>query len=612
MAVLTAIIPGCGNDPTKIVYDNPLDPVSGEHIPIPDSVRITVGDRSVRLDWRLSGEGTARDYAIFRSSPDSETERDEILLDRSNTTSFEDTRVRNGQIYLYRIAAGVGGQFGPRTEPVEAQPGLFIVQLSNDDRTTRTTAIEMSFRVANAEAVSVSESPDSPDPIWRPAVSPLRVELSSGDGTKTVYARFRFTDGSESRPVSDSIVLDTGASISTVDFDGAPVRAPGDRVHFRVVTGESGGEAAISVDQVFDAVPLHDDGSHGDRVAEDGTYEGDLIIPSAPAAESKAVRAEFTDGAGNTAVPVSAARQISIHEAPQPVIADGPELTEPPEAAAATVRWSRSLEPAFAAYRIYRSGGASVDSSDVLVGSVTSESTTEFQDAKVVEGRSYSYRVYVENTSGMLIGSNTVRTTVPNVRPPEVVTLQTPEAVSTSAIVVEWSRSTDLDAASYRLYRNEVGAVGEGDPVVAEIPDINHPYWEDTGLRENTTYYYRVSIVDGGGLATRSNEVSARTKNIAPPAVVLNEAGQIDSTSATLSWAASTVHDFALYRLFRDEVPTVTTASHQVVEVDEQSSTVVRDVNLTRGARYYYRLFVVDNGDDSKSTGSNTISIVTR
>jgi hypothetical protein len=59
-------------------------------------------------------------------------------------------------------------------------------------------------------------------------------------------------------------------------------------------------------------------------------------------------------------------------------------------------------------------------------------------------------------------------------------------------------------------------------------------------------------------------------------------------------------------------VPTVTTASHQVVEVDEQSSTVVRDVNLTRGARYYYRLFVVDNGDDSKSTGSNTISIVTR
>ena len=116
---------------------------------------------------------------------------------------------------------------------------------------------------------------------------------------------------------------------------------------------------------------------------------------------------------------------------------------------------------------------------------------------------------------------------------------------------------------------------------------------------------------DEGGLSARSNEAEGRTKNEDPPAVALNEAAEIDSTAATLSWGVSDAHDFASYRLYRDEIATVTTASTLVVEIDEKAFTSFRDTDLISGTRYYYRVFVVDDGEEPKSAGSNTITLET-
>ena len=95
--------------------------------------------------------------------------------------------------------------------------------------------------------------------------------------------------------------------------------------------------------------------------------------------------------------------------------------------------------------------------------------------------------------------------------------------------------------------------------------------------------------------------------------MTLNPASAIDSTEATLNWVASTEHDFDSYRLYRDEIPTVTTSSTLVVEIDEIGITSFRDTDLQSSNQYYYRIFVVDNGSNpgSESTGSNTITFST-
>jgi hypothetical protein len=80
-----------------------------------------------------------------------------------------------------------------------------------------------------------------------------------------------------------------------------------------------------------------------------------------------------------------------------------------------------------------------------------------------------------------------------------------------------------------------------------------------------------------------------------------------------LSWAPSNAHDFHFYRLFRDVVPTVSTASTRVVEIDDPAVTSFRDDDLASGERYYYRVYVVDDGVDPGplATGSNTITVDT-
>jgi len=251
-----------------------------------------------------------------------------------------------------------------------------------------------------------------------------------------------------------------------------------------------------------------------------------------------------------------------------------------------------------------------VTENDLLVTEITNIHTTYYDDTGLEENTTYYYRVYTTDTGGATARGNEVRART-LADEPSAVTLSQPTAISTSRIALDWTESEDEDFESYTIYRNETGAVTESDLLVTTIGDINRTYYDDSGLRENTTYYYRVYTANEGGLTTRSNEVDATTKNEAPPAVTLHTATAVDSVAATLSWDASEAHDFAFYRLYRDVISTVTTSSTLVVEMDDESFTSYRDQDLEPGTQYYYRVFVVDDADDAKATGSNTVSVET-
>jgi hypothetical protein len=155
--------------------------------------------------------------------------------------------------------------------------------------------------------------------------------------------------------------------------------------------------------------------------------------------------------------------------------------------------------------------------------------------------------------------------------------------------------------------------VTDADTMIASIQDIDRSFFDDHGLVENSTYHYRVYVVDRGNLTTRSNEVEATTDNEPPAAVLLGAATAVDSTAATLTWGQSLAHDFASYRLYRDVNPTVSTSSHLVVQIDERSVLSFRDTTLSSSTLYYYRVFVFDSGTSPgpKSTGSNAVSFTT-
>jgi fibronectin type 3 domain-containing protein len=348
-------------------------------------------------------------------------------------------------------------------------------------------------------------------------------------------------------------------------------------------------------------------------VADDGVYERDVEVPAGKVVTEAAVRGSFTDEVGNQATLVEASRTLSVREAPDPISLLSLNLAQPPDPPTVTIRWTQSLEPDFAAYRVFRSDSQDVETSDHLVGSIASPTTLETEDTEVIEGKTYSYRVFVRTNSGLESGSNTVQSTITNLRPPVAVVLDPPDASSFTRVALKWSKSPDRDFQVYRVFRNDSGAVTDSDSLIASIIDIERTYLDDLGLRENTAHHYRVYVFDRGGLFSRSNEVMARTRNEPPPAIVLDPASLVDSTDVALSWSMSTIHDFAFYNLYRDKTATVSTASTLVVEIDDPSVTTFLDTDLDPATQYYYRVFVVDNGEDPgpESTGSNTVSLST-
>jgi hypothetical protein len=593
-------------------FDNPFDPHNGSGLPAPDSIVVTVGNNIVHLAWGSAGT-SADEFAVFRRRTDEENgPGPEDLVARVHTRWYVDAGVRNEHSYEYRIAAGQAGEFGERSDFIAAQPGLYTLVIADDAPKTRTRVVLLSLHAPGAEAVRLFEGPDSTASTWRQAAASVSWTLSSGDGEKTVYGVFRLMDGSITSPASDRIVLDTEAVVRALEFDGNDVRQPGDAIHFRLDAGEPRGQATVDVAGVFTALALFDDGTNGDSVPADAVYEREATIPAGHGANAATVTGHFTDEAGNTAS-LDAGRTLSVRKSPDAVSLMEPIVTEPPDAAAVKLRWTQSLATDFAAYRVYRAQTADVDSSDRLVGSVSPAVTLELADRDVVEGDTYWYRVYVVTSGALQAGSNRVQTTVVNARSPAAVTVESPEAVGTTRLSLRWSRSQETDFQSYLVYRSLGDAVTGTDTVLATITPVGQTYFDDMQLIENTAYSYRVDVRDRGGLVSRSNPVKATTENEPPPAVVLAAATDIDTTAATLTWGASTVHDFAYYRLYRDETPTVTTASTRVVEIDLRDATTFRDHDLKPSTTYYYRVFVVDDGTNPgpKSTGSNAITLTT-
>ncbi len=218
--------------------------------------------------------------------------------------------------------------------------------------------------------------------------------------------------------------------------------------------------------------------------------------------------------------------------------------------------WSRNADLDFASYDLHRYLDAGLDT---VVASTTRRDSTSFLDQGLLDNTSYSYRVFVKNRGGLSTGSNEQRATTVNANPDPVVLDPPadtgPDSLPTPAVRLSWSISTAHDFKEYALYRDTTPSVGEGSNLVRTISDRtqgngNRIECLDTGLTDNTLYYYRVYVHDTAGGTAGSNLQSVITAN-RPPAPVTLTLSDTTSTSLSLSWTASTVQDFASYAVMQ-------------------------------------------------------------
>lgn len=193
--------------------------------------------------------------------------------------------------------------------------------------------------------------------------------------------------------------------------------------------------------------------------------------------------------------------------------------------------------------------------------------------------------------------------------PPQAVTMLSPLSVTTSSIQLLWQQSTNAHFVRYEVYRaTSPGITGTSSPRIASMADAGTVQFNDAGLDEGATYYYKVYVVNDLNEKTGSNEIAASTDDQPPTAVVLDPVSSVTQTSLTLTWSQNGNTDFKAYRVYRSTTAGVTDVTGTQVggDITNRTTTFLDDSGLNTGINtYYYRVYVVDQANNK--TRSNEV-----
>lgn len=578
----------------------------------PKNVTVMVADHKIHLSWEMSSEQGIAGYHIYRK----DTISAEInLIDSTLIRQYIDKNVKNGKIYYYEISAvNLKGYEGKRSDMVSARPNVFSIIIENGEEYTNKKSVTLKLtapigtkhmRIANDSLFTNSS--------WELYASTKNWSLSSGDGKKYVFVKFRDYEENETNVlIFDTIILDTKAVISQVTQNtNSQTKAPGQVIHFTVITGEVSGTATVDIGEQAKNIALYDDGSNGDTRANDGTYEVNYTIPSGVEVVNAIIIGHFTDRVGNVAQNVTAAGYVTIKQDPIAVTLY-PPVQKGTDNKSLELYWSQSTESDFSSYRLYRKTAPGVDTSSTLITMITNIATTNFTDQDLNSNTDYYYRIFVFDHFGSSKGSNEVvgNIAVDTEKPTPVVLLPlTPVENSLTSLKLTWSKNQDDDFESYRIYRAEAPNDVDSTSLVVEIIyDQNQTNYEDTELEEDTEYNYQIFVFDTDGNSAGSNKEKGKTNaNESPSPVTLLKPTAVEgsTTELDLTWSKNDDEDFASYRIYRTEAPqAVDSSSFMVKIINDQNTTNYRDTELEEDSEYNYRVYVFD--DDGKSSGSNT------
>ena len=238
------------------------------------------------------------------------------------------------------------------------------------------------------------------------------------------------------------------------------------------------------------------------------------------------------------------------------------------------------------------SGGSSITGYNIYRGTTSGGETLlerigvtlNYTDTDLTNGVTYYYRVSANNSLGEGAESDEVSITPAGV--PSAPTLNT-ATPGDGYVVLAWTAPNSGGSAitNYSVYRSNVSG---GEALLITLGDVLT--WNDTGLTNGQTYYYKVSATNAQGESMLSNELNA-TPAVAPSAPVLDSA-VAGAEQAALSWSApasdggSAIINYKVYRGNASGNLTLVATLDDVLAYN--------DTGLTDGQVYYYRISAVN------------------
>ena len=173
-------------------------------------------------------------------------------------------------------------------------------------------------------------------------------------------------------------------------------------------------------------------------------------------------------------------------------------------------------------------------------------------------------------------------------------------ALSASSIRITWNPHQNADA--YRVYRTETKPTNTQPYPGEQVSTVWSTSYTDTGLKPNTTYYYRVLPCKGGtNLLTQSLTASATTERV--QITGLRAVPDTVTERVTLQWDAFSGE--SVYEVYRSDRSDVLDEMEKIGTAEACSFT---DSTAVGGTTYYYRVF----GQKTDSLSSAVQATATR
>jgi len=387
------------------------------------------------------------------------------------------------------------------------------------------------------------------------------------------------------------------------------------------VVADAGEERiTLSWDSVAGAAAYHVYGASAPGVTKegyatmpDGARFGDVIAPYTVSGLAAGRTYYFRVTAENAAGESDVSGEISVTPvAPLP----GPTAPSPPTDVRAiagegrvTVEWS-PVEGALS-YNLYRASapGVTKDGYASMPDGVRYASVlSPYTILGVEDGKTYYFRVTATNGVGES-GESGEASATPVAPGPTVPSPPMNVLASAGEGLVTISWDAVAGALSYHLYgASAPGVTKEG---YAAMPDgVRHPGvlspYTVTGLRDGTTYYFRVTAENAVGESGVSGEASATPVAPAPmvPSPPTGVLATAEDGRVTVAW--NPVVDALAYHLYAASAPGVTRDGYGSMPDGARFQDVLSPytiAGLTNGKTYYFRVTAENAAGESAESG---------
>jgi len=385
--------------------------------------------------------------------------------------------------------------------------------LTINNNNTYTNSRIVTLQIGNSDAVFMQIVEGGITYEKENLVSSKDINLSDGDGEKTVEIKLYDINNNPLPSIKDTIILDTNLTVSNFILSGASKK--GDILRISLSLEELGANVYISISSIVDNLKLLDNGTGGDTTANDGIYERTITIQT-PQELDLIASANIIDIAGNTNT-IATSNKLSISTPPSIE-----NIKVSSNIKAQTMSISFTTDEPTTSYIQY--GTDTEYGSDANISATLSTNHSITLSNLVANTLTY-FKIIVKDESKNI----SYFASQGKLAPPAPINIAIQAGDNEIGLV--WDKVDTQGVIGYNLYRsdNNNTFIKVNDTVITDI------YYLDTLAFNDTTYLYKLTAVDENNNESVQSQIISTTplSSFAGPTQI--NGGIIDTNTIWLS-----------------------------------------------------------------------------